>query len=895
MDELNQIKIWDLGTKRLITTLNKNQRFKNLSKMSLIRNESLLLVKEKFKLRFWRLANHLEPLSYESDDLGTSKIMIVDDERAEDIYFNKKNKLLMKRPLKKDNLQLRSILKKSDYHMYKVLQNGDIFVLNQKPLTGGIGPKKFKYKLGLYPSSEMPHSNEDSPARDKRHDFDLEKEADSSERAPMRLIHDFSRFDKMTAFCLKEVLKETKGTRTCLDEEEFVERSFQFYCGTSSMECFQLGFKVQKGHQIEITDSLKCFYKCENDFGENSFKQNSFQKLVSESSIVNLTKMGVGTEALFVIIFNQIIGDKTHQILKILREERNDIDSFEINFDKRETDGRAKIANKFNVKELTPNSQERSRFLVVCQQGLLLVYSPRGSGKAEFRRAYLHRRLNMSLDVEYSKKKQVFYVPIQRTLNVFDDYLQSAIYSIHFKQNIYKILQSDKGFLLVYDKYNYHEINLENLEFERNIKMVFNDEKRPIFEQIHFPINLDLFPRHVQLALPQFNEEISKILFLSSVEDLGLSSFPFHDLKRCFDLEDYRQPILNFAEFYFSHISKSNFNDYSFGAVSPLLFAIYHNDIDLLKGLLETHRYPNKVHPQFSPLIYAFEQQSPSAIKIICDSLLSRDYEVSFSKADFLCLIKSSSKYCHRLLANFFSKPSIEYFPKMLNLNREAKIFFVEHVDQLRGEIDRFQGKKDGAKQPKEAQTRKQQANKYQDMLDSMKRKVQKEAEANKIQIDWEKEPEVLESESDTDEVLMTNPKNLGLGGKKLAGKRRISGENDAIEEATVSKVPFKFQYSFHNEHWLHFLKCYSSSNHEEFILSDWKEIIRHNWDLRRKIYLCLTLVYWFFTVCVTLSVIFYPGSSFLRTTNIICIFFFLAYEVLEIISYIVFDPRRYS
>ena len=113
---------------QLITTLNENQKYLNLSKMSLIRNNSMLLVQGISKIWIWKLINEIHSLSYKRKDLTKSKILINKNENQNSIYFTKQNMTMMYRPLKKGNTQLVKLFDTKGIH-YKVLPNGDIFTM----------------------------------------------------------------------------------------------------------------------------------------------------------------------------------------------------------------------------------------------------------------------------------------------------------------------------------------------------------------------------------------------------------------------------------------------------------------------------------------------------------------------------------------------------------------------------------------------------------------------------------------------------------------------------------------------------------------------------------------------------------------------------------------------
>ena len=99
-------------------------------------------------------------------------------------------------------------------------------------------------------------------------------------------------------------------------------------------------------------------------------------------------------------------------------------------------------------------------------------------------------------------------------------------------------------------------------------------------------------------------------------ETLSVKFFPFAAVTKCFRSEDYEAPITTFAGYYFSMLERSQRVDTTYGPLSPLILAIYHNDTKLLETMLDEHFFPKRVDNYWSPLEYSFRQGYNSNTKV---------------------------------------------------------------------------------------------------------------------------------------------------------------------------------------------------------------------------------------------------------------------------------------
>lgn len=108
-----------------------------------------------------------------------------------------------------------------------------------------------------------------------------------------------------------------------------------------------------------------------------------------------------------------------------------------------------------------------------------------------------------------------------------------------------------------------------------------------------------------------------------------------------------------------------------------------------------------------------------------------------------------------------------------------------------------------------------------------------------------------------------------------------------------ILRVPFKYQFQMGSSDSLKLLDNYSESNTEEFVLSPWKETVKHKWRQGKPFLLTLACVYWAFMVACTLSVVFDPTSGLFQdlTVGLLCVI--LSYEIVQIIAYMVYKPFK--
>ena len=434
------------------------------------------------------------------------------------------------------------------------------------------------------------------------------------------------------------------------------------------------------------------------------------------------------------------------------------------------------------------------------------------------------------VNLEFSRKRKLFFVPSKNVIQVFDDQLQFLLDSIETEKNIERVvINDDKDSLLVYDLYFYYEIDLDRLVIRRRLPAT-NSTKDRFF----LPLNLQLLPSGVPWRGVFYHIGRKTIRSVSMSETLELTSFPFETFRRCFDPKSYSGPVKLYAQYYFDKLSLSRRSDYEFGPVSPLNMCIFHENSSLLEEVFDDYYYPVRTQGYVSPLEYAFLVNHKASINELCQALLRRDEPISFSRSDFKFLLSSELNICHRVISTMISDPGIPCIPRLAHMDKEmvarSSDFLVSMAIQMRREdLDKDR---------------------------RAKRRLPK--------------PETL-----------TGLKKYEMSNNDQISKREIS----------VSAAPFKFNYSTGTDDSVMLVNRFANSKTDEFTLSDWRQIVLTKWARIKPAYVFFFLLYVAFLTVASLSLVFMKASSALRFATVGCSLGFLFYELLRLLTYLTYKP----
>lgn len=221
------------------------------------------------------------------------------------------------------------------------------------------------------------------------------------------------------------------------------------------------------------------------------------------------------------------------------------------------------------------------------------------------------KELESHVDVRFSRNRQLFYIPMAHNIRVWDSSLQHLLYIFDTQKIIDEtILLDDKNSLLVYDRAFYYDLDLDRFKIRRKLAASSNS--------LDFRLLLDfnMLPPGTDFSATFHTKIKHSLSAVEFAEPLSLKRFPFEDLAGSFLKKGYPKHVRSFAEYYFHSLEKNGRKDFFYGALNPLLFAIYHNDSSLLEELLERHYYPKEITNYVSPLEYSFALNYQTTIKV---------------------------------------------------------------------------------------------------------------------------------------------------------------------------------------------------------------------------------------------------------------------------------------
>ena len=432
----------------------------------------------------------------------------------------------------------------------------------------------------------------------------------------------------------------------------------------------------------------------------------------------------------------------------------------------------------------------------------------------------------------YSRKKRLFFIPIKNKIHVYDNRLKFHLDSLEMNKNVEQIIVNDeRDLLMIYDLYFYYEVDMNRLIMRRQMAAT-NRTK----DQFFYPMNMRDLPTGTPWKGVFYYLGSKTIRPIATSEGLELKSFPFRVLNRCFDRKVHARAVRQYASYYYSKLDESGRIDYDYGPLNPLFMAIFNQNSGLLEELLNEHYYPSRVFHYVSPLEYAFICKNKASIRETCQALLKRDEEVHFSRSDFKYLLASDQKICHKVISTMISDPDIDGMPNLIYMQEPVDLRFNDEMLSMAVKLKR-------ADDELEVQAEKKQTHR--------KRKKS------------------------------TNIDKYYIGNQSGISKSEIS----------VTTVPFKYNYRLGTEDSAMLIDRFSQTASDEFILSDWKEIINLKWKRIKFAYLVLFLIFYVFLVFITLSLSFLKESQLCRWFSMGLDTLFLIYEIFRFLTFAAYKP----
>ena len=880
IDEHDRIKIWDLETSWLISTLNQENTIYDIKDIGVIREGRKLVARDGTGITFWGLNKNLRNLNFGNSDITFSKLMLLED--GNKMMFNHDDVEIKLVDLKNNMKIIKTYKLSEDIYEVDIIGNGDIFQkieyeddpksINWEDSFEGDLEDSFRWKLIYVDMDQAP------TLQDKENHFDItgnfvKKIPDLKNPKHEYVLYDNK--DEVTAYNIitnkglsypnvfqnNNIIQDPNYSLNGITEEE---SNGQLYFGTDTGDAFKLEYSFDKEKQLKkkliqlftkgVPNKTRVI-KTKIIESDPNLKKNEFMTENEDEDQDPLEKDDPKTRSIHecikflsedieVVTFSKSkkINENNYEFCQVYVKNNVDKEWAFAEFNTEQT-SKLYLNQYFKAKTINNFGNEHSiKFFLYSDLGIAIMEYDKETNKLKTLK-FLNKKISSAAGLVYSAYKNLFYLSSGNTIQIWNESLKFSIYSLDFKSDILSMnIQEDESdqLLLIYDDSNYYEINLETLKTTRKISIFGQNQ----IVTPSMPFNINIVSENKEFVLPTFSEEVVEISFIANSETLNLKEFPFEHLAKCFSKEDYLNPIKNFATYYFKKLELLNYEDSLYGPLNPIFFALYHNDMGLLEYLLDKYRYPRIVKNYWSPLEFAFRHNYYSATKVFCDRLIKRTYDIEFTRCEFHYLLKSSFSYCHKLISSIPSEPTLQNFPRLMFMTKEVQLHYVHEIGDLLYFI------------------------KKNEMSVIRKR---------------------LDSEKDS---LVLNSKLNDMQNELKKFENTVSNEISKREVITYH-IPFKYSYKAGTPDSVRFLDSFSESTTEEFILSEWKEIIKQKWEHHRAGHVIMAIIYWIFTICTITSIVFLPDNRALMNISLTFIFFFLLLEILQVLSYATFKFKK--
>lgn len=565
------------------------------------------------------------------------------------------------------------------------------------------------------------------------------------------------------------------------------------------------------------------------------------------------------------VVLNQNIRSKRFSLMVQGQEQDRPFAEIRINFDQ---SIRTNLEQRFYIEMMrVPKKTHKEPVYEFCVYSSIFLATFKfhlRENVIEFHK-FLKKESSSFLKVRYSTNRRLFYIPLNSQIHIYDETLSHFVFYVETEKNIDEcILLDSQNILVIYDKKNYYELDLDQLKF-RAVLSVSSEA----FENFRYLLNFSVLEPGSRWSATFHTKNKHQLFSVPFQENLDLKSFPFEDLLKCFLKKNYKRFLKTFARYYFGRLKESDRQDFNYGSLNPLLFAIYHNDSGLLEELLETYFYPRKILNYVSPLEFSFAMNFPTTIKVLCDHLIRRDDFVHFSRADFKKLLKSNILNCHKLIATIPSEPVIKILPKLVYMTSNVTAYFQDYLTSLLIHIK---------------------------MEDQKHIRQEPNQDAGAAAETHEEDLHQMNSDMNL-ELISESKKELDLEIERTTKRYVQHNTSDHLfkSEVNIKSVPFKYNYNTGTEDSVTFIYNYSKSNNQDFILSDWKEIIQSKWRGVKFPYIFLTFCYFAYTIFFLLSSVFYNDIPGLRGFSILLNVILIFFELTQMLTYFSYKPSMYA
>jgi hypothetical protein len=739
LDVGDSLKVWDLKSNLEICCLNQKMEFTGLKDLQLLDNDTKLGIRHDEGVSVWEM--NTDKITRQLDFSVENSVLFVTNDKKR-IMVNKNKSELIELSLP-GLCEIKRVKLPENVDNFYFLPNGDVILLVQKEIKKKFNPNHLLISK-LKKNFTIIRKKRENESEDEDNDVQEEQKSKKIEyqlvfmhwrgqpdiNTKFRGSSNFSEVDlnleypkifesefMITSLRLQSNLdnepKQVKSPKTTFgfNSDIFSENhpnmennTIDLFVGTENQQCFFIKVEISQFGEIydlQINEMFKEDHN-RNNF-ENKAPKNFAEKMLMNigsveseneesnnfeaSEPIDINNMSFTDEIRPVHDFGRIVDNNlTYRV--ICKEQKlsdnysccisAEIDRMpfaDCHFD---LGSSLKISdNKFFKLQFMFNYKKRKKnkisAFIFNQMGIALIKFNLTQKSIKFYK-FLRKEIDLEVGLSFSESKKAFYMSNGKNIQVWDKTLNHCLYNIDTSDKIFKILLfENKNILVIHDDENYKEISTEDLECRRKIPT--NTQKTlelnySYMEPCHI-IRTNHFIDTYKLGLSIFQEPLS------------LCNFPYVPLQSCFRDEDYENPILNFAKYYFKQLNKLEQVDEIYGPLNPLIFSIYHNDTKLLETLLSKYFYARSHRGYCSPLEYAFRQGYQSAIKVICDCLVKRDHPVHFSKLDFHFLLESSLSYCHKLIATIPVPSQIKSIPRLVFMKKNVELHMCNNISHL--------------------------------------------------------------------------------------------------------------------------------------------------------------------------------------------------------------------
>jgi hypothetical protein len=105
-------------------------------------------------------------------------------------------------------------------------------------------------------------------------------------------------------------------------------------------------------------------------------------------------------------------------------------------------------------------------------------------------------------------------------------------------------------------------------------------------------------------------------------------------------------------------------------------------------------------------------------------------------------------------------------------------------------------------------------------------------------------------------------------------------------KDVVIYEIPFKYSFSAGSLGSIDFLHNYSESNNEDFLLSQWKNLVIVKWKNQLPLQVIIAVIYWLFMGFVIMSMVFTRQTNEVKNISLVLMGLLFVFELLQVVSY---------